>query len=1188
MKKLILILSLFLSLDIIAHGNLKSNTFYNFETLSPKTKGVPLHFKSAKFNYDLDESFIQSIKPLERGFVTSTDFDNDGIPDNVDNCKYLYNPNQLDLDQDNIGDICALGKGILKSSISVLVDKKIGDSISLKDIIPDSVFHKYTIDLSLSKSLFGLKGKYLVYLKSFSEVDSDLVRIPISLKISESAKSIDTLTIRRIDYVNWPKNVAKIQNGYIPYYYHSLTQKVLSPYSKEKTGMSQFFPMRNSNDFLYLDLNKDGILDMVGSTQQLNLPLENKNVYMGGLLIPIYLLLDKDFNIKSYSENNAHPDIIFHNTDYFSVEDLDKDGWNEFIPFGEHYHAPVIDGDSASKKQQETIIKKLGFLKNRDYNNWGAKIQRSYKVVNGRLVDNYNKIVTTPSTNRFFSFFGHAAGDIDNDGDVDFLFSAQTGNGDILGVSTNVGNDSLKTKTVQTVGYSTGPEGPNLLIDMDSDGFKDYFFSGQVYDQATNKNKTGYLGYLKNKGNGEFDVSNPIFYNQFSNIELSSKNIFELDLNKDGKKEIVVFRSRGLGSINPSLDTSLISSQILVLEVKGDGTVANKTSTYFDKNTTSKVLSDVNWLFYEDIDGDKIKDFFPYYFADTTFANYFKQYTLFNGYWEKENPNTIYFKGDASGQFKFTNLGYFKYTNEIPYFGRENSERIGNRMFPKDLNGDGTAELLVAPHIGIDLVIFKLATAKEKLCSNSVKPILNTTKFTFCDNDTLKLSINNSVKKDKYKWYFGNQVDSSNVASKNFLDTYKVLIVKTDSLGCETRTDTIAVTKLAAVPTPTITNATPLTFCAGQNVVLTSNGANNQWYLNGNAINNATATTFSANISGTYKVKSISVECSSPLSSAVNVMVNPVPDIPKITNSTPLIFCSGGNVILTSNGVNNQWYLNDAIVANANASTLTVTASGIYKVKATLGDCSSPLSAAATVTVNKTPETPTITNTTPLTFCAGQNVVLTSNGANNQWYLNGNAIANATAATFTANAAGTYKVKAINGDCSSPLSSAATVVVNPIPAAPTITLEANGGLTSSASDGNQWYFNDVKIDNATQKTINPTKSGNYTVKVTTPCASEVSKPYNLVVTANEETILGQVQLSPNPFTNQFKVSFPVEFGKTAQVKIVDMSGNVHFKKASVSDGEVIELGSLNGGNYVLHLNSNDNANLKTIKISKIQ
>lgn len=1181
-KYVLIILSFFWGIDLYSRElslfNTKKNNFL-------QSKENFLEVLNRINQLDFEPILIKSINSKDY-FTVNGDIDNDGIADNIDNCKYLYNPNQLDINNDGIGDICTLGKAILKSSISELSDKKKGDSISLQHIIPDSVFFKYTVDLSLTKSLFELRGKSLIYLKSFSEIDSDLVRIPIALKISGVVKSIDTLLIRRIDFVSWPKNIAKIQNGYIPYYYHSFTQKVLSPFNKERTGMSQFFPMRNSNDFLYLDLNKDGILDIVGSTQQLNLPLENKNVYMGGLLIPIYLLLDKEFNIKSYSENLAHPDILFHNTDYYSVEDLNRDGWNEFIPFGEHYHAPVIDGDSVSKKQQEDILKKLGILKNRDYNNWGAKIQRSYKVVNGRLVDNYKKISTMPSTNKFFSFFGHAAGDIDNDGDVDFLFSAQTENGDVLGVSSNVGNDSLTTKTIRTSGYSTGPEGPNLLIDMDNDGYKDYFFSGQIYDQTTNKNKTGYLGYVKNKGNGEFDVQNPVFYNQFANIELSSKNIFELDLNKDGKKEIVVFRSRGLGSINPGLDTSLISSQILVLEVKGDGTINDKTSLYFDKNFTSKTLSGSNWLFYEDIDGDKIKDFFPYYFADTTFANYFKQYDLFNGYWEKENPNTVYFKGDANGKFKFSNLGYFKFTNEMPYYGRENSERIGNRMFPKDLNGDGTAELLVAPHIGIDLIIFKIASEKEKLCANSIKPILNSSKFTFCANDTLKLSITNSVKKDKYKWFYGSQVDSSNVTSKSFLDSNKLFIVKTDSLGCETRSDTISITKLASISTPKISYNTPLIFCAGQNVVLTSNGINNQWYFNDSVFNNASIN-ITANASGKYKVKSIVGECSSPFSPDVTVIVNTFPEIPKITNSTSLTFCTGQNVVLTSSGSNNQWYLNDVAISNATSSTLTVTTSGSYAVKSFNGECASPLSSAVTVVVNTIPEVPKITNSTPLTFCAGQNVVLTSSGTNNQWYLNGSAIAKETSATYVATASGTYTVKAVNGNCSSQLSIGAVVVVNPIPPTPTITLEANGGLTSSAADGNQWYFNDVKIDNATQKTINPTKSGNYTVKVLTSCASEVSKPYNLVVTATEETILGQVQLSPNPFLSQFKVSFPVEFGKTAQVKIVDMSGNVQFKKASVIDGEQIDLANLNGGNYILHLISNDNSNSKSIKISKI-
>jgi hypothetical protein len=346
----------------------------------------------------------------------------------------------------------------------------------------------------------------------------------------------------------------------------------------------------------------------------------------------------------------------------------------------------------------------------------------------------------------------------------------------------------------------------------------------------------------------------------------------------------------------------------------------------------------------------------------------------------------------------------------------------------EDFNEDGINDIFLFNNLNV----LESYYYKSVNCQTATKPIFNTSKYTFCSVDTLKLSISNTLKGDKYNWYIGPKVDSSNVTSKSFIESLKVLIVKTDSLGCETRSDTLAITKLAAVPTPTITN------------------------------------------------------------------------------------------------------------------------------------------------------------TTPLTFCSGSNVVLTSNGTNNQWYLNGSAIANATTATFTANASGTYKVKAISGECSSPLSSAATVVINPIPPIPSISLEANGGLTSSAAEGNQWYFNDVKIDNATQKTINPTKSGNYTVKVTTPCASEISKPYNLVVTATEETILGQIQVSPNPFTNRFKVSFPVEFGKTAQVKILDMSGNIHFKKPAVNDGELIDLSQLNGGNYILRLESNDNSNVKAMKINKIQ
>lgn len=315
---------------------------------------------------------------------------------------------------------------------------------------------------------------------------------------------------------------------------------------------------------------------------------------------------------------------------------------------------------------------------------------------------------------------------------------------------------------------------------------------------------------------------------------------------------------------------------------------------------------------------------------------------------------------------------------------------------------------------------------------NPAKPLLNTSKFTFCAVDTLKLSVTNSLKGEKYKWFYGTKVDSSNVLAKFFSESTKLVISKVDSLGCEAKTDTISITKLGIVPAPVISNTTALSFCSGQNVVLKSTAITNQWYLNGNAI------------------------------------------------------------------------------TNAMSNTITVNASGIYKVKA------------------------------------------------------------------------------IDGECSSAMSSAVTVIVNPIPSIPAISIDANGGLTSSAIEGNQWFFNDIKIDNATQKTYNPTKSGNYTVKVISPCESEISKPFAIVITSTEEAILNQILISPNPFSNRFKVNFPLEFGHSAQINVINFSGTSVYRKTNVLDGEQLDLSHLDSGTYLLNLLSNNNSGIKSIKINKIK
>lgn len=127
-----------------------------------------------------------------------------------------------------------------------------------------------------------------------------------------------------------------------------------------------------------------------------------------------------------------------------------------------------------------------------------------------------------------------------------------------------------------------------------------------------------------------------------------------------------------------------------------------------------------------------------------------------------------------------------------------------------------------------------------------------------------------------------------------------------------------------------------------------------------------------------------------------------------------------------------------------------------------------------------------------------------------------------------------------------------TVFVIPSPATPTIT-QSGTSLTSSASIGNQWFFNGAAISGATAATYNIITNGTYTVLVTiNGCVSDTSLPVSMIsVGMDEEGGSGECYAFPNPFTTETQIHYVLN--KQSNVKI-EMYNALGQKIESIVNG----------------------------------
>jgi hypothetical protein len=294
-----------------------------------------------------------------------------------------------------------------------------------------------------------------------------------------------------------------------------------------------------------------------------------------------------------------------------------------------------------------------------------------------------------------------------------------------------------------------------------------------------------------------------------------------------------------------------------------------------------------------------------------------------------------------------------------------------------------------------------------------------------CPGSTVRVFMNTTVSQTG-QWYKDNV--AINGATDYFYDATQAgsYTFKLSNGGClSSASNAITVTVTSTTTAPVITAGGSTSICSGSNVVLSSSIASgNQWYKNGVAITGATAQTYTATTAGSYTAKIISGGCTSALSNAMDVAVTATPATPTVTASGSTTFCQGGSVSLASSATSgNQWYNSNGAINGATATVYQATQGGGYYVKVTSGNCWA-YSDSIVVHVNPTPPTPVITQ-------AG-NVLTSSAAVGNQWYRDGNAIANANGQTYAPTVSGTYTVKVTLNSCSSNISAGVNFVVTAI------------------------------------------------------------------------------------------------------------------------------------------------------------
>lgn len=352
---------------------------------------------------------------------------------------------------------------------------------------------------------------------------------------------------------------------------------------------------------------------------------------------------------------------------------------------------------------------------------------------------------------------------------------------------------------------------------------------------------------------------------------------------------------------------------------------------------------------------------------------------------------------------------------------------------------------------------------------------------TICSGGTVTLTANTT---SPVVWSTGETTNSITVTAAG---TYTAVAIAN---GCTTAVVTAPVIIVNPTPNaPTVVAEGPTTFCSGNSVVLTATGGTSYLWSTGE-----TTSSITVNAAGSYTARVVNGACVSAASTSVDIVVTPAPATPSITASGPTSLCAGGTVTLTANGGTSYlWSTGET------TNSITVSATGSYTVQSINGACTSAASVATDVVVSPTPAAPSISASGATTVCQGSTVTLIATGGTSYLWSTGE-----TSSSINVSTSGTYTAQVINGTCTSAVSNAITITVNPAPDQPTITASGatticgGGTVTLNGPAGALGY---LWSTGETTASITVSASGNYSLQIVAAgCTSLASAPVAVTVT----------------------------------------------------------------------------------------